>query len=187
MRRIHAARSVVTDELLPEPNYVSGLISPDDFDEYDNWGPGTYAWIDVDDDVAAGWDAGLDACEAAGVSPLSRAGIELRWRAIHGDAPVSERLLAWVERVSSGSRPRRRSGVRGRPKRPAMSRSCAATRIWGITTLRSGGLPGQPGRRSCSVASPGRAIRSAPSSRPTSTRSSRSSGAATTGGPGTRR
>jgi len=99
MRRIHAARSVVTDELLPEFDYVGGgQISPHDFDGDENWGPGAYSWIDVDDDVAAGWDAGLDACEAAGVDPLSRAGIELRWRAIHGDAPVSERLLAWVER-----------------------------------------------------------------------------------------
>jgi len=98
MRRIHTARSIVTDELLRKSDYITGRVNTDDFDEYDNWGPGEYAWIDVDDHIAQAWDAGLDACEHAGVSPLSRAGIELRWKAIHGDTPISERLLAWIDR-----------------------------------------------------------------------------------------
>lgn len=110
MRRLHITPNVVTDELLPEAKSTAvqltrrsthAEITDDHFDEYDNWAPGNYSWIEVDDHVADAWDAGLDACDAAGLDPHSRAGMDLRWRALHGDTPMSDRLADWIQRRES--------------------------------------------------------------------------------------
>lgn len=56
----------------------SYTVSPEEFDEHDNEGPGHYCGVEVSAEDAARWDAGLHACKEVGVNPRSVEGLRLR-------------------------------------------------------------------------------------------------------------
>jgi len=59
-------------------------VTVEDFDEFDNEGPGEYYGVEVPAELAAKWDAGLAQCKAAGVQARSREGLAIRHGAMHG-------------------------------------------------------------------------------------------------------
>jgi hypothetical protein len=71
-------------------------VSQEEFDDYDDNGPGTYQGSLVTPEEADKWDAGLRECQTASVSPRSLEGLRIRL-AQFGRADRAESLAACLE------------------------------------------------------------------------------------------
>jgi len=88
-------------------------VTYDEFDEYDNEGPGHYIGVEVPDDLADRWDSGIIACREAGLRASSREGYALRWRLWTGDdnAQLPAALIERLDEREARQRERNRPQV----------------------------------------------------------------------------
>jgi hypothetical protein len=67
-------------------------VTHDDFDEYDMEGPGEYFGVNVPAELGKKWDAGIQACKAAGVETRGREGLAIRLEIMHGTREIPSAL-----------------------------------------------------------------------------------------------
>lgn len=69
----------IISTLLPGAKTYNFTVTTDEFDEFDNAGPGHYVGVEVDQEVAEKWNEGLRLCKDRGLNPRSWDGLLLRY------------------------------------------------------------------------------------------------------------
>lgn len=86
MTRISTTDQRVIDAFFTKYESYDFVVTVDEFDEFDDWGPGRYSGCHVPEDEAEAWDQGLIRCRELGLHGRSQEGMMIRWQVLHPDA-----------------------------------------------------------------------------------------------------